>query len=179
MEALDDAERMKSLRAKVTFMARARYGIRAHDAEDIFHEAVATYLVVHGRYPPRDNHFGILVGIFHRKTLEHLGARRRVGRVAKRLAARLQAERPVVARGEDPSGTAAEQVIRSEDAALIRGAIDSLSPESRDLLLALADGSATRLQTIEALGINPNTFDTRLRSMRLRLRQALANAGVL
>jgi RNA polymerase sigma factor (sigma-70 family) len=160
-------------------MARTRYGIQAQDAQDVFHEAVATYLKVHERYPPQDNHFGILVGIFQRKALEFLGSRQRTGRMSQRLAAKLRADRPQVARGEDPAGTVADCVIRAEDAAMIRRAIEALSPDARDLLLALAEGRASRLDMIAELGLNRNTFDTRLRTLRLRLKKALSSAGVL
>lgn len=179
LAALDDADRMRTLAAKMSFMARTRYGIRSHDAEDIFHEAVVTYLSIRGRFPPGDNHFGILVGIYQKKALEYLGATRRVGRVAERLAARLRAERPPIARGEDPSGNVADRVIRDEDAALIRTAIRTLSPEGRELLLELAEGELTRLEAIARLGLNANTFDTRIRTLRLRLRSVLEDAGVL
>lgn len=179
MEALADDRRTSSLLAKVTYVARTRYGIRAQDAQDIFHESVATYLQIHSRYPPRDNHFGILVGIFHRKALEHIGASQRSDRVAERFVARLRADRPNLARGEDPEGTVADKVIRSEDATLIRAAIDALTPEAREMLVSLAEGRATRLEMIRALGINRNTFDTRLRALRLRLKKNLETSGVL
>jgi RNA polymerase sigma factor (sigma-70 family) len=179
MVALRDERRMAALLAKVTYMARTRYGIRAQDAQDIFHESVVTYLQIHGRYPPGDNHFGLLVGVFQRKALEFLGASQRKDRVAERLLARLRADRPDLARGEDPSGNVADCVIREEDARLIRAAIDALSPESRELVLALAEGRATRLEMIESLGMNRNTFDTRLRTVRLRLKKALETLGVL
>lgn len=179
MDALGDEKRMSGLMAKMQFMARTRYGIRVQDAQDIFHEAVATYLSIHGRYPPRDNHFGILVGIFQRKALEFLDARQRDGRVAQRYVTRLQSDRPVVARGEDPEGDVAERVIREEDAALIRGAIVSLKGEGREMLLALAEGRSSRLEMIERLGLNRNTFDTRLRALRLKLKKSLEESGVL
>jgi len=179
MSALNDPLRTASLLAKVTYMARTRYGIRPNDAPDIFHESVATYLVVHGRYAPGDNHFGLLVGIFHLKALEFLAARQRTDRVASRLATRLRADRPDVARGEDPEGNAAERVVRDEDARLIREAIASLAPDAREMLMALADGRTSRLELIESQGLNANTFDTRLRAIRQRLRRALESTGVL
>lgn len=179
MEAMSDDRRVAALFAKVCFLARARYGILPQDAEDIFHEAVATYLSIHERYPPQDNHFGLLVGIFHKKSLEFLDGKDRRGRVAKRFVARLQADRPDVARGEDPSGAAVERVVREEDANLIRAAIGSLSGEARELLLTLAEGRMTRLEMIETLRVNRNTFDTRLRGVRLRLKRALLESGVL
>lgn len=178
LAALDDEARTSSLVGKMQLMARTRYGIRPQDAEDLFHEAVATYLQIHGRYPPGDNHFGLLVGIYQRKALEFLDSSRRDGRIAQRYAQRLQADRPVVARGEDPAGDAADCVIREEDAQSIRRAIRSLSDEGREMLLALAEGTSSRLEMIEALGINPNTFDTRLRTLRIRLRRELDSAGV-
>lgn len=179
MRTLDDAEATATLFSKVSFVARARYGIALEDAEDIFHEAVATYLTIHGRYPAGDNHFGLLVGVFHKKSLEHLGSRERDGRVTRRLVTRLQADRPSIARGEDPKGAALERVIRREDAHLIRAAISSLNDEGRDLLLTLAEGKRSRLELIEDMGLNRNTFDTRLRSARLKLRARLERKGVL
>ena len=179
MAALDDAKRTASLMAKVTYMARTRYGIRVQDAHDIFNDAVATYLVVHMRYPAEDNHFGLLVGIFHRKSLEFLGASKRANRVAERLVRKLRADRPTLARGEDPEGDVSDRVIRDEDATLIRHAVESLTPEGRDLLLALAEGRATRLEMIRSLGINRNTFDTRLRALRLRLLKTLRTPGAV
>ena len=179
MLALADESLASALIAKVCFLARARYGILPQDAEDIFNESVLTYLAIHERYPPGDNHFGLLVGVFHKKSLEFLDSRDRQGRVARRFVARLQAERPDVARGEDPSGAAVDRVLREEDAALIRGAIATLSEDARELLLALAEGRMTRLEMIQALGINRNTFDTRLRAVRMRLKQVLAESGVV
>jgi RNA polymerase sigma factor (sigma-70 family) len=179
MAALADDVGVASLFSKVSVLARARYGIRPQDAEDIFQDSVVTYLAIHERYPPNDNHFGILVGVFHKKSLEFLDSRDRNGRVARRFVARLQSDRPVVARGEDPSGPAVDRVVREEDAALIRSAIAALSDDARELLLSLAEGRMTRLDMIEALGVNRNTFDTRLRSVRIRLRRVLADSGVI
>jgi len=179
LAALGDDVRSSALFSKVSFIARARYGIRPQDAEDIFQDSVVTYLAIHERYPAGDNHFGILVGVFHKKSLEFLDSEDRLGRVAKRFVARLQADRPVVARGEDPSGPAVERVVRDEDAALIRSAISTLSDDARELLLALAEGRMSRLDMIQALGINRNTFDTRLRNVRMRLKRVLAESGVL
>lgn len=179
MACLRDERRTAELSGKVCSVARGRYGILAQDAEDIFHEAVVTYLTIHERYTGRDNHFGLLVGIFHKKCLEHLGHRDRDGRVARRLVTKLKADRPAVARGEDPKGAAVERVIRGEDADLIKEAIGELKPEAQDLLLTLAEGRRTRLELIDEMGINRNTFDTRLRSMRLKLRKALVRAGVI
>jgi RNA polymerase sigma factor (sigma-70 family) len=179
MAALADETESRTLFSKASFIARARYGLRVEDAEDVFHEAVATYLVVHSRYGPADNHFGLLVGIFHKKALEHLGARDRTGRVARRFVARLRSDRPGIARGEDPQGAAVERVIREEDAELIRAAIESLNDEGRQMLLSLAEGRLSRLEMIAELGVNRNTFDTRLRALRQRLRERLSRSGVV
>jgi DNA-directed RNA polymerase specialized sigma24 family protein len=99
--------------------------------------------------------------------------------VATRLATRLKADRPEVARGEDPAGTVADKLVRDEDARLIRQAIASLSPDAREMLLSLAEGRTSRLELIKTRGLNRNTFDTRLRAIRLRLRAALQGTGVL
>ena len=179
MAALNDERRTLELKGKVCAGARMRYGIQLHDAEDIFHEAVLTYLVIHGRYSERDNHFGLLVGIFHKKSLEFLGREERQSRVARRMVHNLQANQPELARGEDPRGPAVERVIRDEDAELIRGAISGLTEESQEILLDLAEGRISRLEMIDKLGINRNTFDSRLRSLRLKLKQQLTDDGVL
>lgn len=179
LAALNDERRTLELKGKVCANARSRFGIQLHDAEDIFHEAVLTYLGIHSRYGQRDNHFGLLVGIFHKKCLEFLGRVERRGRVNRRMAANLQANQPFVARGEDPKGPAVERVIRREDAALIRDAIHSLEDESQEILLDLAEGRVSRLEMIDRMGINRNTFDSRLRSLRLRLKRELAENGVL
>lgn len=179
MEALRDDVRAATLLSKVCFIARARYGILPQDAEDIFHEAVVTYLAIHSRYLVGDNHFGILVGIFHKKAFEFLDSKDRLGRVARRFVVRLKADRPEVARGEDPRGAAVDRVVREEDAALIRDAISRLSEDARELLLTLAEGRMTRLEMIKALGVNRNTFDTRLRGVRLRLKRTLSESGVI
>ena len=179
MATLADESEFRTLLAKVSFIARARYGLRSDDSEDVFHDAVATYLAVHSRYGPSDNHFGLLVGIFHKKTLEHLGARERSGRVARRFVARLRSDRPGVVRGEDPKGPAVDRVIRDEDANLIRTAIESLNKEGQAMLIALAEGRLSRLEMIAELGVNRNTFDTRLRALRLKLKERLARVGVL
>ncbi len=178
LTALGDTERAAALLSKVCFIARARYGILSQDAEDIFHESVATYLSIHKRYPPKDNRFGILVGIFHKKSLMFLRSRDWQGRVARRFVARLQADRPIIARGEDPSGCTLEKVLRSEDAQIIREAIAGLDESRRELLLALAEGRMTRKEMIKALGVNRNTFDTRLRAVRMQLKSVLAESGV-
>ncbi len=179
MEALRDEARTSTLFAKINAVARSRYGIRVQDAEDIFHDAVLTYLLVHERYPPNDNHFGILVGIFHKKSLEYLGRQERTDRVSRRFVGRLRADQPAVARGEDPGGAAVERVIRREDAELILAALSTLNLEGREMLLCLAEGKTSRLEMIEELGINRNTFDTRLRSLRLRLKKVLVDTGVI
>ena len=179
LKDLGDPDASGALMAKISFVARARYGILPQDSEDLFHEAVATYLTVHSRYEATDNHYGLLVGIFHKKALEHLGARDRAGRMARRFVTRVRSEHPFVARGEDPGGTTAEIVIREEDAKLIRDAIESMHDDGREMLLALAEGRLTRLQLIDELGINQNTFDTRLRALRQRLRLKLQRSGVL
>jgi len=179
MAALNDEKRTLELKGKVCANGRSRYGLQLHDAEDIFHDAVLTYLGIHTRFTDKDNHFGLLVGIFHKKALEFLGREDRQSRVARRFVSRLQANKPAIARGEDPKGAAVERVIRHEDAELIRDAIGGLEEEHQELLLDLAEGRVSRLEMIDRLGINRNTFDSRLRTLRLRLKRQLEESGVL
>jgi len=179
MAALNDEERTLQLKGKVCASARRRYGLQMHDAEDIFHDAVLTYLGIHARYTDKDNHFGLLVGIFHKKALEFLGREERQTRAARKFVTKLRATRPLLAKGEDPKGPAVERVIRREDSALIRAALATLDDENQAMLLDLAEGSVSRLEMIDRLGINRNTFDSRLRTLRLRLKSNLAEACVL
>lgn len=179
MSALASERHTETLFSKTCFIARSCYGIRPQDAEDVFHDAVVTYLQIYKRYPAKDNHFGLLVGIFHKKCLEFLDSRDRRGRIARRFTAKLQADRPAIARGEDPCGTTIDRVLRDEDARLIREVITAIEPGKLEVLLTLAEGRKTRIELIEEQGVNRNTFDTRLRKTRLELQGSLTSIGVL
>lgn len=178
MAALADEVLVNKLCAKMCFLARSRYGMLPQDGEEVFHEAVLTYLLVGERYPATDNHFGLLVGIFHKKAFESMKKSGRRESMAQKLLNRLRGECPDKANGQDPQGSAADIVVRSEQACLIRRAIKSFDCEELRWLLLMAEGHKTRLQLIEELGINRNTFDTRIRDTRLRLRQLLQESGV-
>ncbi len=178
MRDLADVESVKRLLATLSARARTRHGIAASDADDIFQDAVVTYLLVQGRYPGLVNHVALLVGIFQKKSLMFLTDASKRGRQPGRLVARLRADRPAVARGEDPLGTTLDDVVRKETCSLIRDAIASMAEDRRELLLALAERRASRRELIAAMGLNPNTFDSRLRSARLRLRGDLRRVGV-
>jgi DNA-directed RNA polymerase specialized sigma24 family protein len=179
MSALGDATGFASLLARFRGLAQRRFGIRGSDAEDVFEEGVVTYLVVHGRYAADQNHYGLFLGILRNKCLERHDRSRRGERSLRRLGSALLRERSRATRGEDPHGDALEGLVHAEEAARIRAAIAAIPEQTRTWLLAMAEGRATRTQTIRALHLNRNTFDTRLRALRKRVRRELAAAGVL
>jgi RNA polymerase sigma factor (sigma-70 family) len=162
---------MARLREMTRSMARTRHGIQATDAEDVFQDAVVTYLQIRGRYPPDANHFGLLVSVFELKSREFVSRNGRRGRGLRRLAAHTP-RTPV----EPPADELAE---RAETAKAIRDSIAHLAHDARRVLLQLARGRRRRLELIAELGINPNTFDSRLRQARERLRHELAAHGAL
>jgi len=162
--------RLSTIAARV---ARRRYGIRAGDADDVFQESALTYLLVRPRYARDANHFGLFFGIFHRTALKFLSSAR--GRAAKleRLGARLAHER----RAPDESSSPAASTLRAERDAAIRDSVAALSEGARGPLLDLASGCVRRLDLVARLGVNRNTFDSRLRTARRKLRRELARRG--
>jgi DNA-directed RNA polymerase specialized sigma24 family protein len=178
MRALGDAERAGTLRDTLRARARRHHGIRSDDADDVFQDAVTTYLIVNGKYPDDANHFGLLFGIFRRRSQMFLRADRTRRRANDRLVERLLGRRPDVARGEDPRGTTLDRLVRDESASLIRRAIAAIEADRRDLLLAFAERRASRLDLAAAGAVNPDTLDSRLRSARRRLMRSLEAVGV-
>ena len=154
----------------VTAIGRRRYRMSADDAEDVFQDSVLTYLLSRNRYPAGSNHFGVLVGVFHRKALASLRRSRRRVRSFERVARRLASAR----RAPEPPDAA---MIRAERSAAIQAAVNALADDVRETLLCLAEGRHRRFELIERLGINRNTFDSRLHVARKRLRQHLARRG--
>jgi DNA-directed RNA polymerase specialized sigma24 family protein len=71
-----------------------------------------------------------------------------------------------------------DAIVRIEEADAVRAALAELSTEAHALLLMLAEQEVTRLKLIEILGVNRNTFDTRLRALRRKLKQLLREHGV-
>jgi len=178
LRALGDAERTRSMLEDFRGYARRRQGLSAADADDVFQDSVATYLVVRLRYPADANHFGLLFGIGRMKARMLLRRVASRGRAKRRFADLLRARRPEAARGEDAGGTVLDRVVRAESSALIRGVLASIATERREMLLALAERRSSRLEMIAAAGAKPSTFDTRLRSARLGLLRSLRAAGV-
>jgi DNA-directed RNA polymerase specialized sigma24 family protein len=178
MRDLSDVERVKRMLAVLRSRARTRHGIAGADAEDIFQDSVLTYLHVHGKYSGVESHAALLFGIFHKKSLMFLTGVAKRSRQSGRLAERLLADRPAVARGEDPCGTTLDGLVRKETCSLIRRVVESMAQDRRELLLALAERRASRRELMAAMGLNPNTFDSRLHAARLRLRSRLRTAGV-
>jgi RNA polymerase sigma factor (sigma-70 family) len=179
LAALADAERTASLVAMAAAIARSRRGIGTGDAEDLFHDAVVTYLQIQHRYPADVNRFGLLVGIFHRKVLEYTATSQRRRRGLERFVRRLESERGRRVPGRDVDAPADSRMIREETAAAIRASIESMPESIRSVLLALGEGRRRRLELIRELGISPNTFDSRLHVARERLRRRAVAAGAM
>ena len=168
---LANSDQEAALRAMVTAVARRRYGVQATDAEDAFQDAVVTYLRVRGRYPADANHFGLFVGIFHRTALTSLKRSRQRRHILERLATRLaHAQREF-----DPANAPDAAALRAERTTAIRAAVATLDRDAREALLPLAEGRHSRLDLIARLGVNRNTYDSRLRVARNRLRRDLVS----
>jgi len=155
----------------VTAVARRRYGVQVTDAEDAFQDSVLTYLRVRGRYPADANHFGLFVGIFHRTTLTSLKRSRQRRHILERLATRLAHAQ----RAFDPAHAPDAAALRAERTTAIRAAVATLDRDAREALLPLAEGRHSRLDLIARLGVNRNTYDSRLRVARNRLRRDLVS----
>jgi len=179
LAALADAERTANLVAMTTAIARSRRGLTADDAEDVFQDAVVTYLRIQQRYPAHINRFGLLVGIFHRRMLEFASRSQRRRRGLERFVRRLASERDRRVPGRDADGAADSRIVREETARAIRASISSLPDGIRPILLALAEGRRRRLDLVRELGISRNTFDSRLHVAREALRRRAVAAGAM
>lgn len=164
------------LRGRLIWVAQKRYGIQPHDAEDALHNAMATYMEIGGRYPADENHGGIATGIFYKKCLEHIDRSAREQRKLQRAVGAARAGRngssAVVLDGEMRTPQPEEELMEAERSADVRAALAALSSEHRELVGHIANG-ASRQELIERYGVCKNTFDTRLRNLRLKLVDAL------
>jgi len=170
---LGSSLRVARLRREVTRIARRRLGIRADDAEDLFQDSVVAYLEMRHSHRPDENHLALFVGVLHRMARASLATARRRARGLDRWATRFTHDR----RGLDARSSPDAGARRAERDAAIRGAIAAMSHDVREALIALADGRCRRLELIAQLGINRNTFDSRLHKARSRLRCELARRG--
>jgi DNA-directed RNA polymerase specialized sigma24 family protein len=161
--------RQNRLSAMVAGIARVRYGIAADDAQDVYQDSVVAYLLVKDRYARDANHFGLFVGIFHHKAMRFLSTERGRGRSLERFAAHL-----ACGLSEFDAATSPDAAVRRvERDAAIRDSVASLPRDERALLLELGEGRSRRLDLIARLGINRNTFDSRLHEARASLRRSL------
>lgn len=157
------------------------HGLQQADAEDAVQSAFLTYLEVRDRYAESDAHAAILVGILRNKCRE-------LTRDASRRSARLAAYcgTPDAAREnawirpappQRPPGVV-EGLIRREDRTVVYDAIRRLPRTSRVIVRLITWREMPRRTIIRRLNVNANTFDTRLRNGRLRLRRELAQSGI-
>ena len=172
---------MRKMREKLTFLAWRKYRIAEQDARDIFQASIATYFEVRHRYSERENHTGILVGIFNNKCLEHIDRSVREARKIRNYAGDADAlrENPrLEPNGRGAAESTLDRIVQQEDAEAILGALAELRPEAREMFRLLVEEEVGRQGLIEEYGLNKNTLDTRLHVFRKELRDLLKKRGV-
>ncbi len=176
LDPLTDSESISQFRTKLVCLARSRYRVTRDEADEIVQTTFTAYLQVRARYAHVADHGAILGGIFRNKCLTHLVRSGREKRMLARYsltpdAARenpwIRPSRP----GESPS--VLEEIVQCETRREIRDAIARLRPSSRRLISLLVFGDLGRKGLIDRLGLNKNTFDSRLHACRAELRRLL------
>jgi RNA polymerase sigma factor (sigma-70 family) len=179
---LKDHRAFEKVQRKLVYLAWRKYRIGATDAEDIFQNAVATYYEIKDRFDKSDNETAILVGIFYKKCLEHLDARKRESRRIKSITKNLQESGSsawFTPENVKENRSILGELIRREDGRRILSAMASLKPESQEMFRLMVEEELGRQEMIRHFGVNKNTYDTRLRAARLELKDALQKKGVL
>jgi len=169
------------IRSKLVWLAWSRYRVTRDEAEDIVQTAFTAYLQVRARYAHVADHGAILGGIFRNKCLTHLSS---VGREQRRL--ERYCTTPDAARENpwiDPSRPAqapsvVDELVKRETRREIRTAFAHLRPSSRRLLTLLVVRGLGRRNLIDRMGLNKNTFDSRLHACRAELRRLLRCSDV-
>jgi DNA-directed RNA polymerase specialized sigma24 family protein len=181
IQQLSDVETFGKIREKLVYLAWHKYRIRRDFSEDIIQIAITTYCEVRGRYSGESNQYGILLGIFNKKCLEHID---RSVRERRRLEKYLT--RPDNTRGNpwlDPEGNGAsrgvlDDLVHREEGRLILSAIADLRPEAKEMFRLLVDEEMGRQGLLSHYGLNKNTLDSRLHVFRTELRSLLRKADV-
>jgi DNA-directed RNA polymerase specialized sigma24 family protein len=181
IQQLADVETFRKIREKLAYLAWHKYRIRRDFSEDIIQTAIATYCEVRARYAGEENQYGILLGIFNKKCLEHIDRSVREKRKLERYLSKSDHVRgnPWL----DPEGNGASQgvlddLIHREEGRLILSAISNLRPEAKEMFRLLADEEMGRQGLIDHYGLNKNTLDSRLHVFRGELRSQLRKMDV-
>ena len=172
---------LRKIREKLTFLAWRKFRIAEQDAGDILQGTIATYFEVRHRYPPEENHTGILVGIFNNKCLEHIDRSVREAKKIRKFCSDADALREHPRLEPDGRGAAEstlDEVVRREDAQHILSALADLRPEAREMFRLLVEDEVGRAGLIEHYGLNKNTLDTRLHVFRSELKNLLRKRGI-
>jgi len=178
---LTDRRAFESVRQKLVYLAWRKYRISAEDADDIVQNAAATYCEVRDRYAGEENQYAILIGIFYKKCLEFIDQSQRESRQMQTFCSKADARResPWLAPEDSrEKKSVLGDLVRQEDGRLILSAMAGLRPESRELFRLMVEEEFERKEMIRHFGLNKNTYDTRLRTARLELRDALRQKGV-
>ena len=179
---LTERRSYEQVRRKLTYFAWRKYRIDSEHAEDIVQNAVATYCEVKGRYVAEENQYGILVGIFYKKCLEYIDQAQRESRQLKTFCTKADAQREnhwLTPEETREQKSVLGDLVRREDGRIILTALADLRPESREMFRLMAEEELDRKDMIQRTGVNKNTFDTRLRTARIELRDELRKKGVL
>lgn len=185
---LENRAHYLKLRAACHVCATEAFGIKDHATiEDLISEACLKYLEIVSADPERFDHseprssLKIIYGIFQKRCQVISGRQLSHGwqqRKLKRLVKRLRETVPHRLQGLVIDESVLDAIVRIEEATAVRAALTELSTEAHALLLMLAEQEVTRLKLIEILRVNRNTFDTRLRALRRKLKQLLREHGV-
>jgi len=181
IQQLSDTDTFRKIHEKLVYLAWHKYRIRRDFSEDIIQIAITTYCEVKERYAGEENQYGILLGIFNKKCLEHIDRSVREKRKFDKYL-----RRPEVHQANpwlDPEGNGASQgiledLVNREEGRLILSAISNLRPEAREMFRLLVEEEMGRQGLINHYGVNKNTLDSRLHVFRGELRSLLRKLDV-
>jgi RNA polymerase sigma factor (sigma-70 family) len=176
-----EGEERKALQARLLYFAWRWYRLPRDVAEDIAQTAIVTYLEVAHRYPNREEHPMILIGIFRNKCREHIAAATRAARALADLRSAAETgDTDIPALAAPPGGQdgVLDDLVHSETGRRILRAFMELRPKAREMFRLIVDEGYTRQDLIEYYGLNPNTLDSRLHAYRRELKEVLARLDV-
>ena len=169
------------LRERLLYLGWRRYRIPKDVSEDLVQATLVTYIEVRDRYPNRDEHPRILVGIFRNKCREHIDSHVRAERKRRLLhdsVRRGEVGASILAANPTDETGIVDEIVRREDENLILSALAQLRPQAREMFRLIIDEGATRQDLIERYGLNKNTLDSRLHTYRRELRKFLEQRGI-
>jgi RNA polymerase sigma factor (sigma-70 family) len=181
IRSLTERRAFEQARERLVYLAWRKYGISSEDAEDVVQNAVTTYCEVRARYAGEKNQYAILVGIFYKKCLEFIYRSKREQRQFRSYCSATNS-RPGILRPSSGDVTrnigVLSNLVSQEEGRMILAALAEVRPQARALFRPMIEEELERREMIRQLGVNKNTFDTRLRAARKELRELLRCKGV-